>query len=136
MICNINKRYALCYNIAKPNKEERMSFISFLIGAAVGAIAMKVYMDKEKKSCEEQLHSEHLDNVVRKEELTHSDNVEITVDGTVEIAPTDEEIIITAVKSLKKSKSRVSLASVARESGLSNYKVSKHKDLIDKLKSK
>lgn len=113
-----------------------MSFISFLIGAAVGAIAMKVYMDKEKNTCEEQLHAEHLDNIVREEELAHSDHVEITVDGTVEVAPTDEELIISAVKSLKKSKSRISLASVARESGLSNYKVTKHKDLIDKLKSK
>ncbi len=113
-----------------------MSFISFLIGAAVGAIGMKVYMDKEKTACEEQLHSEHVDNVVREEELAHSDNVEITVDGSVEIAPTDEEIIISAVKSLKKAKSRISLASVARESGLSNYKVTKHKDLIEKLKSK
>jgi hypothetical protein len=130
------KKYSLCYNIAKPNKEHRMSFISFLVGAVVGAFAMKVYMGNEKKECEEQLHSEHLDNVIREEELTHSDNVEITVDGNVEIAPTDEEIIITAVKSLKKSKGRISLASVARESGLSNYKVTKHKDLINKLKSK
>ena len=113
-----------------------MSFISLLIGAAIGAIAMKIYMDKEKSTCEEELHSEHINNVVREEELTHSKNVEITVDGQVEIAPTDEEIIITTVKSLKKAKNRVSQASVARESGLSNYKVSKHKDLIDKRKSK
>jgi len=113
-----------------------MSFISFVIGAAVGAIAMKIYMDKEKNACEKELKSEHRKNIVREEELAHSDNVEITVDGTVEIAPTDEEIIIAAVKSLKKAKSRVSQASVARESGLSSYKVSKHKDLIDKQKSK
>lgn len=113
-----------------------MGFISFLIGAAIGAVAMKVYMGNEKKVCEEQLHSEHLDNVIREEELKHSDKVEITVDGRVETAPTDEEIIISAVKSLKKSKSRISAASVARESGLSNYKVTKHKDLINKLKSK
>lgn len=113
-----------------------MSFISFLIGAAVGAVAMKIYMGKAKSACEEKLQSEHLENVVREEELAHSDHVEITADGTVEVAPTDEEIIITAVKSLKKAKSRISLASVARESGLSNYKVAKHKALIDKLKSK
>ncbi len=113
-----------------------MDFISFLIGAAVGAVAMKVYMGNEKKACEEQLHTEHVENLVREEELAHSDHIEITVDGTVEVAPTDEELIISAVKSLKKSKSRVSLASVARESGLSSYKVAKHKDLIDKLKSK
>ena len=120
----------------KTKQGTRMSFISFLIGAAVGAIAMKVYMGNEKKACEAQLHSEHLDNIIREEELRHSDNVELTVDGSVEIAPTDEEIIISAVKSLKKAKSRISLASVARESGLSNYKVTKHKDLINKLKSK
>jgi len=113
-----------------------MSFISFIIGAAVGAIAMKIYMGNEKKSCEDKLQSEHVNNVVREEELAHSDKVEITVDGMVEIAPTDEEIIIAAVKSLKKAKGRISQASVVRESGLSSYKVSKHKELIDKLKSK
>lgn len=113
-----------------------MSFVSFLIGAGVGAFAMKMYMDKSKGECEEQLHTEHAQSVVREEELSHSENIEITADGTIEVDPTDEEIIIATVKSLKKAKSRVSLASVARESGLSNYKVSKHKDLIEKLKSK
>lgn len=117
-------------------RNKKMGFINFLIGVVLGAIGMKVYMSKEKSACEEQLHSEHVENLVREEELAHSDHVEITVDGTVEVAPTDEELIISAVKSLKKAKSRISLASVARESGLSNYKVTKHKDLIDKLKSK
>jgi len=112
-----------------------MSFISLLIGIGVGAFAMKIYMDKSKEECEEQLHTEHVNNVTREEELTHSENIEITTDGTLEIDPTDEEIIISTVKNLKKSKSRVSLAAVARESGLSNYKVGKHKDLIEKLKS-
>ncbi|MFC2073710.1 hypothetical protein ACFLR3_00515 [Campylobacterota bacterium] len=112
-----------------------MSFISFLIGAGVGAVSMKIYMDKANDKCEEQLHAEHAQNVIREEELSHSDNVEITADGTIEIDPTDEEIIISTVKSLKRSKNHVSLAAVARESGLSNYKVSKHKDLIEKLKS-
>jgi len=112
-----------------------MSFVSFLIGAGVGAFAMKIYMDKTKENCEEQLHTEHVENVVREEERSHSENIEITADGTIEIDPTDEEIIISTVKSLKKSKSRISLAAVARESGLSNDKVSKHKDLIEKLKS-
>ncbi len=112
-----------------------MSLISFLIGAGVGAIAMKVYMDKAKGECEEQLHAEHMQNVTREEELSHSNDIEITADGTIEKDPTDEEIIISTVKSLKRSKSRISLAAVARESGLSNYKVSKHKELIEKLKS-
>ena len=112
-----------------------MSIISFLIGAGVGAIAMKIYMGKAKGKCEEQLHTEHVKSVIREEELSHSENIEITADGAVEIDPTDEEIIISTVKSLKRSKSRISLAAVARESGLSNYKVSKHKDLIEKLKS-
>ena len=113
-----------------------MSFISFLIGAGVGAVAMKMYMNKAKGKCEEQLHTEHVKSSTREEELAHSDNIEITADGTIEIDPTDEEIIISTVKSLKKSNSRISLASIARESGLSNYKVTKHKDLIEKLKSK
>lgn len=129
-------KYSLCYNITKPNKEQRMSFINFLIGALLGAFAMKIYMENKKKVSKEPLHSEDLDNVVGEEEAAHSDHVEITVDGAVEVAPTDEEIIITALKSLKKSKTRISLASVARESGLSNYKVAKHKDLIERLKSK
>lgn len=113
-----------------------MSFISFLVGAVVGAVAMMIYMSKSQKQCEEQLHAEHVENVTREEELTHSENVEITADGTVEINPPDEEIIVDAVKSLKRSKSRITQASVARESGLSKYKVAKHKELIEKLKSK
>ncbi len=113
-----------------------MGFVSFLIGVAVGAVVMKMYMAKDKEECEEQLHTEQTENVIREEELSHSEHIEITADGTVEVDPTDEEMIITAVKTLKKSKSRISLASVARESGLSNYKVNKHKDLIEKLKSK
>ena len=113
-----------------------MSFVSFLIGAGVGAFAMKMYMDKSKNECEAQLHTEHVENVTREEELSHSDNIEITANGTIEKDPTDEEIIISTIKSMKKAKSRISLASIARESGLSNYKVSKHKDLIEKLKSK
>ena len=112
-----------------------MSIISFFIGAGVGAVAMKIYMDKANGKCEEQLHTEHVQNVTREEELSHSENIEITADGTMEIDPTDEEIIISTVKSLKRSKSRISLAAVARESGLSSYKVAKHKDLIEKLKS-
>jgi len=112
-----------------------MSLISFLMGAGLGAFAMKIYMDKAKGECEEQLHTEHVNNVTREEELTHSENIEFTTDGTLEIDPTDEEIIISTVKNLKKSKSRISMAAVTRESGLSSYKVGKHKDLIEKLKS-
>lgn len=113
-----------------------MSFVSFLIGAGLGAVAMKMYMDKTQSECEEQLHTEQVNNVTREEELSHSDNVEITADGMIEINPTDEEIIISTVKNLKRSKSRISIAAVVRESGLSKYKVTKHKDLIEKLKSK
>lgn len=113
-----------------------MSFVSFLIGAGLGAVAMKMYMDKTQSECEEQLHTEQVNNVTREEELSHSDNVEITADGMIEINPTDEEIIISTVKNLKRSKSRISIAAVVRESGLSKYKVTKHKDLIEKLRSK
>ena len=113
-----------------------MSFISFLVGTVVGAVAMKMYMSQSKKQCEEQLHTEHVKNITREEELTHSEDVEITADGIIEINPTDEEIIIDTVKSLKRSKIRVTQASIARESGLSKYKVAKHKELIEKIKSK
>ena len=113
-----------------------MSLMSFVIGVGVGAMGMMFYLGKKTQRCEEQLHDEHIENLTREEELTHSQNVEITADGSVEVDPTDEEQIITAIKSLKKSKSRISMASVARESGLSNYKVKKHKDLIEKMKSK
>ena len=113
-----------------------MGFVSFLIGAGVGAVAMKMYMDKAKDKCEDELHAEHVKNVAREEELTRSENIEITADGTIEVSPSDEEIIVSTVKSLKKSKSQISMAAIARESGLSSYKVSKHKDLIEKLKSK
>jgi len=112
-----------------------MSFISFIIGVIVGAAAMKIYLESSKRACEEELKSEHLKNRIHEEEAAHSENIEITVDGHVEVDPTDEEIIISTVNALKKSNARVSLAAVSRESGLSNYKVKKHKALIDKLKS-
>lgn len=113
-----------------------MSLLSLLIGAGIGAIAMKIYMDQTVNKYKNQLKTEHKENVVREEELAHSDNVEFTADGMLETNPTNEEIIIATVKSLKKSKQRISTASVSRESGLSTYKVGKHKDLIEKLKSK
>ncbi len=113
-----------------------MSVISFLAGAVCGAVAMKIYIGNKTEVCEEQLQSEHLKNQVREEESAKTQNIEITADGSVEVDPTDEEIIIAAVKTLKRSKSRISLAAVTRESGLSNYKVTKHKELIETLKSK
>lgn len=99
-----------------------MSFISFLLGAVVGGVAMKFYIDKQKTSA------------VKADETEVPAAVEITADGTVTIEPSDKDKITTAIKTLQKARSRVSIASVVRESRLSNYKVSKHKDLIKKHK--
>lgn len=109
-----------------------MSVISFLLGAAVGAIAMKFYIDKQNE--EDAQSSEHLMDARYEDERSAPDAVEITTDGTVTIEPSDKDIITAAIKALKKAKSRVSIASVVRESGLSNYRVSKHKELIEKQK--
>lgn len=110
-----------------------MSFLSFLLGAVVGGIAMKVYIDKQNEECDVQKEERPL-NAHKKDEADLPATVEITTDGTVIIDPSDKEIILAAIKALKKSKSRVSIASVARESGLSTYKISKHKELLEKQK--
>ena len=109
-----------------------MSFISFLLGAVVGAIAMKFYIDKHNE--EDAQSSEHVMNARHKDESNLPEAMEITTDGTVTIEPSDKDIITAAIKALKKAKSRVSIASVVRESGLSTYRVSKHKELIEKHK--
>lgn len=111
-----------------------MSFISFLIGVAVGGIAMKVYIDKQNESSGEQSQEHPTDTTGLVEDSDLSAVVEITSDGTITIDPSDKEIVTAAIKTLKKSKKRVSMASVARESGLSTYKVSKYKELIEKQK--
>lgn len=99
-----------------------MSFISFLLGAVVGGIAMKFYIDKQKI------------DAVKEDETELPEAVEITADGTVTIEPSDKDKITTAIKTLRKARSRISIASVVRESRLSTYKVNKHKDLIEKHK--
>ena len=109
-----------------------MSIVSFLVGAVVGGIAMKFYMDKKCQEEEAALIEEQIDI----SEPAHAEAVEITADGTIEIAPSDEELVNTAIKNLKRAKSRISMASVARESGLSTYKVGKFKALIAKHKTK
>ncbi len=106
-----------------------MSVMSFLIGAALGGVAMKIYMDKQNENIE-QAHCET--NCEEKIEAPAS--VEFTSDGILEVEPSDEEIIQLTIATLKKAKTKISIASVARESGLSSYKVGKHKNLIEKAK--
>lgn len=112
-----------------------MGFMSFVIGGVIGAVAMKLYMDSEKEKYEETPVPVQTKPTVQKED-SPSKNIEITTEGSIEINPSDEDIILAAIKSLTKSKTRVSIAAVVRESGLSKYKVTKHKDLIEKMKSK
>ena len=100
-----------------------MGFASFLFGAVIGGIAMKFYIDKQKT------------DIVKEDEIELPEAVvEITADGTVTIEPSDKEKITTAIKTLRKARSRISVASVVRESRLSSYKVNKHKELIQKHK--
>lgn len=106
-----------------------MSVMSFLIGAAVGGVAMKIYMDKQSANTEQ----EHCETACE-DKIEAPASVEFTSDGILEVAPSDEELIQLTIATLKKSKSRISIASVARESGLSTYKVGKHKNLIEKAK--
>ena len=110
-----------------------MSFISFLLGALVGGFAMKFYIDKQNEKCDDQSQEDAIDTV-KEDKPEAPEVVEITSDGTVTIEPSDKEVITTAIKALQKSRSRISIASVVRESRLSNYKVSKHKELIEKHK--
>jgi len=112
-------------------KERYMSILSFLVGAVVGGVAMKLYNDQQKDAFD--ASHEHCDAVCE-EKIEAPESVEFTSDGIIEVEPSDEELIITAISALKKAKSRVSIASVSRESGLSTYKVGKHKKLIDKAK--
>jgi len=110
-----------------------MSFISFLLGAAVGGFAMKFYIDKQSEKDDD--HSpEDTIKTATKGTTEVPEVVEITSDGTMTIEPSEREKITTAIKSLQKARSRVSIASVVRESRLSTYKVNKHKDLIEKHK--
>lgn len=110
-----------------------MSFISFLLGAVVGGFAMKFYIDNQNEKDND--HSpENTTKTVNEDKPEVPDAVEITSDGAIIIEPTDKEVITTAIKALQKSRSRISIASVVRESRLSNYKVSKHKELIEKHK--
>lgn len=110
-----------------------MGIMSFLIGAAVGGVAMKIYMDKQNDNTGSKSSNEHCETVCE-DKIEAPASVEFTSDGIVEVAPSDEEIIQLTIATLKKSKSRISIASVARESGLSTYKVGKHKNLIEKAK--
>ena len=106
-----------------------MSVLSFLIGAVVGGVAMKFYMDK--KNADVQASLEHCESICE-EKVEAPESVEFTSDGIMEVAPSDEELIQTAISTLKKAKNRISIASVSRESGLTTYKVGKHKKLIER----
>ena len=110
-----------------------MSVMSFLIGAAVGGVAMKIYMDKQSDNTGYESSNEHCESACE-DKIEAPASVEFTSDGILEVEPSDEEIIQLTIATLKKSKSRISIASVARESGLSTYKVGKHKNLIEKAK--
>jgi len=110
-----------------------MSIISFLIGAVVGGVAVKVYMDRQSDNTNAESSQEHCEAACE-EKIEAPASVEFTSDGIIEVEPSDEEIIQTTIATLKKAKSRISIASVSRESGLSTYKVGKHKNLIEKAK--
>ena len=105
--------------------------MSFIMGVVVGGAAMKLYMDKQGEGTKP---SEEPSVTPYEEKIEAPEVVEFTSDGIIEIEPSDEEIIQTAIATLKRSKSRISIASVSRESGLSTYKVGKHKNLIEKAK--
>ena len=109
-----------------------MGIMSFLIGAALGGVAMKLYMDRQRDNTD--FESQEHCQTACEEKVEAPASVEFTSDGIIEIEPSDEEIIQTTIAALKKAKSRISIAPVSRESGLSTYKVGKHKNLIEKAK--